>query len=311
MGGKQAEWRTHELPAGDSARLVSAELRGRAITGVLPVLWAIGVGGLGLMLGLDFIERAFIYFPARQLSRTPADFGLTFEDVFFTSADGAELHGWFVPGPGQATWFWCHGNAGNISDRVSDIGAFHHKLGVNVFIFDYRGYGRSSGTPSEEGVYRDAEAALAAVRSRADVDPDSVVYFGRSLGAAVAVELATRHQPRGLVIEGAFASIPAMARHAYPFLPVWPLLRTQYDSLKKIGGIETPLLVIHAERDEVVPFEMGKRIFDAAGEPKSFFVVPGAHHNDTSMVGGESYFRALETFFDSLSLGTVLGAELT
>jgi fermentation-respiration switch protein FrsA (DUF1100 family) len=226
--------------------------------------------------------------------------GLAFEDVFFTSTDGVQLHGWFVPGSGRVTWFWCHGNAGNISHRVPDIHAFHQRLGVNLFIFDYRGYGRSSGAPSEDGINRDAEAALDALRSRVDVDIDALVYFGRSLGAAVVIELALRHPPRGLVVEGAFSSVPDMARHAYPFLPVWPLLRTHYDSLSKVDRIARPLLVIHAERDEVVPLEMGKRLFEAAREPKTFFLVPRAHHNDTSTVGGESYFRALETFMGSL-----------
>lgn len=267
---------------------------------VPPVLGAIAVGGLGLVLGLDVIERTFIYFPIRQISRTPADLGLAFEDVFFTSGDGVQLHGWFVPGSGRVTWLWFHGNAGNISHRVPDIRAFHQELGVSVFIFDYRGYGRSGGAPSEDGIYRDAEAALDTLLARGDVDPDTLVYFGRSLGAAVAIELATRHPPRGLVVEGAFSSVPDMARHAYPFLPIWPLLRTQYDSLRKIASIERPLLVIHAERDEVVPLEMGKRLFEAAREPKTFFLVPGAHHNDTSTVGGEGYFRALETFVRSL-----------
>ncbi len=132
------------------------------------------------------------------------------------------------------------------------------------------------------------------------MDSGTLIYFGRSLGAAAAVELATRHPPRGLVIEGAFTSVPDMARRTYPFLPVWPLLRTQYDSLSKIGKVEAPLLVIHAEHDEVVPLAMGRRLFDAGSRPKSFFVVSGAHHNDTTAVGGERYLRALQGFIGGL-----------
>lgn len=266
---------------------------------VSPLVAAVLVG-VSLMLGLDIIERAFIYFPSPELGATPVDAGLSFEDVVFTSADGVALHGWFVPGSGRVTWLWFHGNAGNISHRVPDIRRFHQRLGVNILIFDYRGYGRSGGTPSEEGIYRDALAALEVLRKRGDVDTDALVYFGRSLGAAVAIELATRHPPRGLVVEGAFDSVPAMARHAYPFLPVWPLLRTRYDSLSKIRSVEAPLLVAHAERDEVVPLEMGKRLFEAAREPKSFYLVAGAHHNDTSTVGGERYLTVLEEFVESL-----------
>ncbi|MBI4212849.1 MAG: alpha/beta hydrolase [Chloroflexi bacterium] len=268
---------------------------------LLRFLLALGAAALGLLAARDTIERSFIYFPARDLITTPADAGLRFEDVFFTAADGVPLHGWFVPGTGSVTWFWFHGNGGNISHRVPDIHTFHDKLGVNIFIFDYRGYGRSGGTPSEEGLYRDAEAALEVLRNRRDVDMGALLYFGRSLGAAVAIELATHHPPSGLVVEGAFGSVPAMARHAYPFLPVGPLLRTRYDSLRKIQTLEVPLLVIHAERDEVVPLEMGRRLFEAAREPKRFFLVTGAHHNDTATVGGDHYLSALEDFVRGLS----------
>lgn len=266
----------------------------------LPRLFlALGAAGLGLLAARDAIERSFIYFPTPELIATPADAGLSFEDVFFTAADGTPLHGWFLPGTREVTWLWFHGNAGNISHRVPDIRAFHDQLGVNVFIFDYRGYGRSGGTPSEEGLYQDARAALEVLRSRQGVDMDALLYFGRSLGAAVAIELATHHPPSGLVVEGAFSSAPAMARHAYPFLPVGPLLRTQYDSLSKIQTLRVPLLVIHAERDEVVPLEMGKQLFEAAREPKRFFLVSGAHHNDTTTVGGERYLNTLEDFVRS------------
>lgn len=252
------------------------------------------------MVGLGPIERGLIYLPVRQLVATPAARELTYEDVRFTTADGVQLHGWFVPGPGPATLLWTHGNAGNISHRVDNIAGLHRNVGANVFIFDYRGYGSSGGSPSEHGTYLDAEAALEALRGRPDVDPEQVVYFGRSLGAAVAVELALRHSPRGLILEGAFTSVPEMARHAYPFLPVWPLLQTRYDSLSKLGRIQVPVLVIHAERDEVVPFEMGRRLFEAAREPKRFFPVRGAHHNDTFIVGGDDYYAAIRTFLQGL-----------
>jgi hypothetical protein len=245
------------------------------------------------------IERSFIYFPERELIGDPADFGLPFDDVSFTAGDGVRLHGWFAPGESGVTWLWCHGNAGNISHRLENLRLLHDELGVSVFIFDYRGYGRSEGSPSEEGTYRDAEAALAHVLSRPDVDPERIVYFGRSLGAAVAVELATRRPPFALILESPLPSIAELARHHYPFLPVGGLLRTKYDSLSKIGRVRVPLLVLHGDQDEVIPFEAGRKLFEAANEPKRFYAIRGAGHNDTYIVGGREYFRALREFVES------------
>jgi fermentation-respiration switch protein FrsA (DUF1100 family) len=245
------------------------------------------------------IERSFIYFPDRELIGDPADFDLPFDDVSFVAEDGVRLHGWFVPANGDVTWLWFHGNAGNISYRLENLRLLHDDLGVNVFLFDYRGYGRSGGTPSEEGTYRDGEAALAYVLSRPDVDPQRIVYFGRSLGAGVAVELAIRRPPRALILESPVPSVAELARHHYPFLPVAGLVRTKYDSLSKIGNVRVPLLVLHGDRDEIVPFDGGRRLFEAANEPKRFYTIEGAGHNDTYLVGGKEYFRALREFVES------------
>jgi fermentation-respiration switch protein FrsA (DUF1100 family) len=247
------------------------------------------------------IERSFIYFPDHGLIGDPADFDLPFDDVSFTAEDGVRLHGWFVPGDGDVTWLWFHGNAGNISYRLENLRLLHDELGVNVFLFDYRGYGRSEGTPSEEGTYRDGEAALAYVLSRPDVDSQRIVYFGRSLGAGVAVELAIRRPPCALILESPVPSVADLARHHYPFLPVGGLVRTKYDSLSKIGDVRVPLLVLHGDRDEIVPFDGGQRLFEAANEPKRFYTIEGAGHNDTYLVGGKDYFRALREFVDSPS----------
>ena len=244
------------------------------------------------------LERSFIYFPERELIGNPADFGLPFDDVSFTASDGLRLHGWFVPGKGDVTWLWCHGNAGNISHRLENLRLLHDELGVGVFIFDYRGYGRSEGSPSEEGTYRDAEAALAYVLSRPDLDSRRIMYFGRSLGAAVAVELATRRPPFALILESPFTSMADLARHHYRLLPATGLIRTKYDSLSKIGNVRVPLLVLHGDEDDIVPFESGKRLFEAASEPKRFYTIRGAGHNDTYIVGGREYFRALREFVE-------------
>ena len=246
------------------------------------------------------IDKQFIFFPEKELSETPAEWGLSFEDVHFQASDGARLHGWYVPGDSQVTWLWFHGNAGNISHRLEDLMLLRTNLGVNVFLFDYRGYGLSEGQVSEEGTYRDATGALDYVLSRQDVDPQKIVYFGRSLGAAVAVWLAAEHPPYGLVLESPFTSVKDMAQKAFPRLPLHLLVRTKYDSLSKIGSLSSPLLILHGDEDEIVPFTQGQRLYDAASEPKSFYRIAGAAHNNTYIIGGEPYFRALADFVESL-----------
>jgi fermentation-respiration switch protein FrsA (DUF1100 family) len=265
----------------------------------LGLLLALGAALLLVGICSGVIERSFIYFPDRQLIGDPADYGLPFDDVSFTADDGVQLHGWFVPGESDVTWLWFHGNAGNISHRLENLRLLHDELRVAVFLFDYRGYGRSAGTPSEEGTYRDGEAALDYLLSRPDVDPQRIVYFGRSLGAGIAVELATRRPPFALILESPVPSISDLAKHHYPFLPVRALLQTKYDSVAKIGNVRAPLLVLHGDRDEVVPFEGGRKLFEAAAEPKRFYTISGAGHNDTYVVGGREYFRVLREFVEA------------
>ncbi len=246
------------------------------------------------------IERYFIYFPERDLEADPSQFGLAYEEVTFIASDGVRLHGWFVPGQRRVTFLWLHGNAGNISHRLDNLKLLHNKLGVSVFLFDYRGYGRSQGRPSEQGTYLDAEAALRYIGSREDGSSERVIYFGRSLGAAVAAEMAIHHLPDGLILESAFPSVPYMARRAYPFFPIWPFLRTRYDTQAKIATVDAPVLMLHGEKDDIVPIEAGRQLFDAAKEPKQFYTIHGAGHNDTYRVGGEDYFDALRSFVERL-----------
>ena len=246
------------------------------------------------------IERYFIYFPERDLEADPSQFGLAYEEVTFVTSDGVQLHGWFVPGQSSVMFLWMHGNAGNMSHRLDNLKRLHNELGVSVLLFDYRGYGRSQGRPSEQGTYLDAEAALTYLGSRGDVSSDQVIYFGRSLGAAVAVEMAIRHPPDGLILESAFPSVPHVARRAYPFFPIWPFLRTRYDSQAKIATVDAPILMLHGEKDDIVAIEAGRQLFDAAREPKQFYTVHGAGHNDTYQVGGQAYFDALRSFVERL-----------
>jgi fermentation-respiration switch protein FrsA (DUF1100 family) len=245
------------------------------------------------------VEKSLIFYPISEIDRTPKELGLPFEDITFTTEDGVHLNGWFIPSTeGDLTLLWFHGNAGNISHRLDNIRLLHDKVKIHIFIIDYRGYGRSEGSVSEAGTYRDASAALQYLRSRKDLDPKKIVFYGRSLGAAVAVDLALREESLALIIETPFASIREMAKLIFPCLPVGPFLRTRYDTLEKIRKVRGPLLVLHGDQDDIVPYTQGQRIFEAAPEPKEFYTIRGAHHNDTFIVGGDPYFAALKDFVD-------------
>jgi fermentation-respiration switch protein FrsA (DUF1100 family) len=246
------------------------------------------------------MEKQLIFHPDSHLDQTPRDIGLPFEDVFFTTSDGIRLNGWFVPYPDAAiTLLWFHGNAGNISHRLENIKLLHDKVRVNVFIFDYRGYGRSEGTVSEKGTYLDGQAAIEHLRMRYAVETKNLVLFGRSLGAAVATEMASRTDALALILETPFASIAEMARKIFLFLPIGPFLKTKYDVVQKVRAIKSPLLVLHGDRDEIVPLHQAKEVFDAAPQPKAFYTIIGANHNDTYLVGGDLYFQALRKHIDS------------
>ena len=249
------------------------------------------------------LDSQFIFFPDRDVSRTPADVGLHYEDAWFTAADGARLHGWFIPAAGAEsadTLLWFHGNAGNIGDRADNLLLLSRRLGVNVFIFDYRGYGRSGGKSSEHGLYADGEAAIAYLRARGDVDMSRLTLFGRSLGCAVAIEIATRHPVKAVILESPFTSIDAMARRMRggltSLIPTSWVVRSKFDSLSKIGNIHSPILLLHGDRDDIVPIEMAHELFAAANAPKRFYPIKGASHNDTVSTGGDAYFDALKEF---------------
>ena len=261
------------------------------------VLTLILIGGC-----VEQLEKRFIFFPYTTIEETPREFGLPYEDIYFMAEDGIKLNGWWIPGTGSAvTLLWFHGNGGNISHRLESIKLRRDRLGVNIFIFDYREYGRSEGKVSEEGTYRDGNAAVRYLRSRQGLDPAKIVFFGESLGSAVAVEMAVRHGCAALIMESPFLSISAMAKVSFPFLPVGPLLRTKYDTLSKIGKVKAPILIAHGELDEIVPFWQGRRLYEAAPEPKEFYTIRGAHHNDAYLVGGKAYLDALGRFLHSLN----------
>jgi uncharacterized protein len=259
------------------------------------VVLLVVAGGLLLLF-----ETKLIYFPTRAHEVTPAELGLAYEELALRSEDGVRLHGWFLPVKGsRLSVLVCHGNGGNVSHRLDRALLMQSRLNVSVLLFDYRGYGASEGSPDEAGTYRDARAAWRWLVER-EHGPGRVVLFGESLGSAVALQLALEKDARALVLESPFASIPEMARAVYPFLPLWPFVRTRYDNVGKVAALRMPLLVLHGDRDEVVPFAQGRRVFERAPEPKRFFAIPGAGHNDTYAVGGDAYWHALRGFLDEL-----------
>ena len=254
------------------------------------------------------LEKRFIFFPDKTIVETPHEWGMAHEEVYFVTEDGLRLNGWWIPGAGSPiTVLWFHGNAGNISHRLENIKLRHDRLGINLFIFDYREYGRSEGEVSEEGTYRDGNAAVRYLLGRSDLDPGRIVFLGESLGSAVAVVMAIRHGCAALVLESPFLSVPEMARVSFPFLPLGPLLRTRYDTLSKIGNVRAPLLIVHGEYDEIVPLQHGRRLFKAAREPKEYYSVKGAHHNDLYLVGGTAYLDKLGRFFERVGRGRPSG----
>jgi fermentation-respiration switch protein FrsA (DUF1100 family) len=243
-------------------------------------------------------QRRLIYFPFRNVP-PPADAGLRLvEEVSFPTEDGLTLHGWFVPpvsGSASITILVFNGNAGNRGMRGSLAQAFAAR-GIATFLFDYRGYGENRGTPSESGLVRDARAARAYLDGRPDVDPRRVVYFGESLGAAVAVHLAVEAAPAALVLRSPFTSLTDIGRHHYPFLPVRWLLRDRYPSIELIPRVSAPVLVIAGDRDRVIPVEQSRALFAAAPQPRELVIIERANHNDEELFSGPRVVDAVVDF---------------
>ena len=242
------------------------------------------------------IENFFIFYPDRMLEFLPADWNLTYEEIYFETKDKTRLHGWFFPLNGDSpVILFCHGNAGNISNRLENVKLLLDQ-GIQVFIFDYRGYGKSQGKPSEAGLYQDGLAAYDFLIKRKHILPDRIVPFGRSLGASVAMEIALNRTIRSLIIESAFTSTRDMARKIPIFIPFSFFSPPNYNNLEKIPRVMVPKLMLHGQRDELVPFSMGQKLYRAAREPKYFSPIQGAGHNDTYVLGGKKYFETMAVF---------------
>jgi fermentation-respiration switch protein FrsA (DUF1100 family) len=242
------------------------------------------------------IENFFVFFPETPFESTPDEFTLTYRDAYFHTEDGEKLHGWFFPQKEEfPVILFCHGNAGNISHRLENIQLLLGQK-LQVFIFDYRGYGKSSGRPSEDGLQVDGVAAYDYLTKSEHISASKIIPFGRSLGAAVAIEISLRRKVRSIIIEGAFTSTREMARTMPLFYPISFLLPAHYNNLKRIGHVTVPKLIIHATKDEIVPFPLGQKLFEAAKPPKFFYPVNHAGHNDTFTVRGEEYAETLAAF---------------
>jgi fermentation-respiration switch protein FrsA (DUF1100 family) len=260
---------------------------------MVKLLLYLGVLALAVFMWARWQERSALFVPSAEIFTDPGQAGLAYEDVYFQS-DGNKLHGWYVPGSSGHTILWLHGNAGNVADRVHVMAAMSGELGAAHFLFDYRGYGRSEGRPTEKGIYRDAAAAWRYLVEEQGADPSTIILYGHSLGSAVATELAldSGRDAGAVVLESPFTSAAQMARLIYHGLPIHILLSIKLDNINRVAGLEQPLLVIHGDQDTVIPFEMGRQVFEAATEPKRFLPVAGADHSDCYIVGGEDYWIA-------------------
>lgn len=260
-----------------------------SIAGVVAVAYVAFVGLLYVM------QDRLVYFPTRELIATPRDRGMDYEELSLLTDDGVKLHAWFIPAPeARAVLLYFHGNAGNISHRLDRIALFQ-RLKLSVLIVDYRGYGQSTGRPSEEGTYRDAMAAWKHLTAERGIAPGKIVVFGRSLGAAVAAWLATQVSPGAVILESGFTSVPDLGAEVYPWLPVRWLARFNYPVKEYLTKIHRPVLIIHSREDELIPFRHGQELYAAAHPPKQFLEIRGGH-NDAYFLTGADYARGVDQF---------------
>lgn len=255
------------------------------IAGVLLIVYV----AWGIILYI--MQPKFLYGPVREIAYTPGELELDFEDVTFTNSGGLRLNGWYVPAKdSEFTVLFCHGNGGNIAHRLDSINIFH-SLGLSCFIFDYRGYGNSEGKPSEEGTYLDAGAAYKWLTEKRNVPPNHIIIFGRSLGGCIAAQLAGKVRAGGLVVESAFTSYADIGQKFYPYMPVRWFARFSYRTIDYIRDVRCPLMLIYSRNDEIVPFEFGAKLYEAANESKELVEIFGSH-NDGFLVSGEVYKEA-------------------
>lgn len=245
-------------------------------------------------LFIRFIEKKSLYYPLKNIEATPRDISLDYEEVFITTKDSVLISGWYIPAVSpRGTFIFSHGNGGNISHRMDKLKMFND-LNVNVLIFDYRGYGMSRGSPSEEGLYLDAEAVYDYLVNEKQVSPQKIIGYGESLGGTVIVDLAAAHELGGIIIDSSFTSVKDMAKKIFPFIPAF-VYKSSFNALEKIGRTKAPSLHFHSTADEIVPYELGRKLFDSAPGPKEFVDLQGGH-NDAFLVSRDIFIEKIDSF---------------
>jgi len=259
------------------------------------IIFILAIFALGY---LRHFEHRSLYFPTKEIECLPSVINLSYEDVYVDTDDGIKLHAWFIPAKdSKYTLLFCHGNGGNISHRIEKIDILN-KLGLNVFIFDYRGYGKSTGRPSEQGFYKDTETIYNYLVSKRRIDPEDIILYGESLGGAVAVDLATGKKVKALITESTFTSTKDVARELYPLFPAF-ILWSKFDSFAKIKEINIPKLIMHSKDDDIIPFSQSIKLFDQAPEPKKHITLTGSH-NDCFLDSGALYASGIHDFLKNL-----------
>lgn len=266
--------------------------------GIDPVYWRFFRGlllaYLGFVLLIYLVQRRLQYFPdPSPVDRPAGEDPKTLEELSLVAADRVRINAWYWPGKRLDNILMFHGNAGHRGHRLDWARGFH-QLGFGVLLLDYRGYGGSEGSPTEQGLYRDAQAALEWLSQK----PGRVVYLGESLGSGPAIELALRHPPAAMILHAPLSSAVDVGQAAYPFLPVSFLLKDRYENDRKISKINCPVLIIHGERDSVIPFQLGRRLFDLASFPKDWLAIPQADHNNLAEIGGRLYWDTIQYFLE-------------
>ena len=261
-------------------------------------LTALAGGYIVLIVLMSIFQSKLIYFPYTNIDRDPQSIGLEYESIILKSSDETELHAWYIPKKGaKITLLFLHGNAGNISHRLDSIKIFN-SLGMNVFIFDYRGYGHSKGSANEQNTYDDAKSAWDYLLKNKNLKAEDIIIFGRSLGGAIATNLGHTLKPKGIILESTFTSVKEFASDVYPFLPKF-LIHFNYETTKYLKDINYPVLVIHSEDDDIIPFKHGEAVFKSANEPKTFVKIRG-DHNSGFFLSYDIYVAALKNFLEEI-----------
>ena len=265
---------------------------GRVVLGIAALA---AVGYVLAAAYLYFFQEKFIYRPSVGLKSTPVAVGMRYEEVALVASDGVQLTGWYLPlADARGTVLFCHGNAGNISHLLA-VAEDAHRLGLGILLFDYRGYGQSAGTPTEEGTYRDAEAAWNYLVREAGLAPEQIAVIGRSLGGPIAAWLARAKEPAALLLEATFTSMPELGQTLYPIFPIGLLARYEYPTLEYLRQVQCPVLIAHSRDDRLIPFAHGQRLYEVAGRPKAFTELRGGHSSAFSE-DATAYEAGVEAF---------------